>query len=94
MGIINMSEDSFYKDSCCDKDNILYKASQMVEEGATILDVGGQSTRPGSSRISVELEKKRVLPAIELLMQYFPHIIISVDTFDQQIAKMALEMLI
>ena len=82
MGIINITPDSFYAGSrMSDKYSILKHVEQMLVEGAGMIDVGGQSTRPGSERITVEEELARVLPAVELLSKEFPHAIISIDTF-------------
>ena len=90
MGIINTTPDSFYEGSRIqDKDAILFKAEQMINDGASILDIGGQSTRPNAEKISKEEELKRVLPAIEAIHQKFPEQIISVDTFYAAVAKEA-----
>lgn len=87
MGIINANDDSFYTGSRAPSIEIaLKKATQMVEEGADILDVGGQSTRPGSKRISSEEELNRVLPIIEEISENFPDLIISVDTYYADVA--------
>jgi dihydropteroate synthase len=89
MGILNITPDSFYRGSRTEtNDAILQKTEQMLSEGATILDIGGQSTRPGSTRLSADEELQRVLPAIQLIKQHFPDSFISVDTYH---AKMASE---
>ena len=59
----------------------------MINEGADILDMGAQSTRPGSIRISAEDELKKIIPAIEFLTQKFPQIIISIDTYHSKVAE-------
>ncbi len=59
----------------------------MVNDGADIIDIGGQSTRPGSERISIKEELKRVLPAIEIILKGFPDTIISVDTYQSAVAE-------
>ena len=65
MGIINATPDSFYEKSrFTGTDSILAQAEKMLEDGAAILDIGGQSTRPGSELISADEELKRILPAI------------------------------
>jgi dihydropteroate synthase len=88
MGILNITEDSFYAESRTQNlEAIKNKASQMVSEGADILDIGAQSTRPGSTRISAAEELKKLLPAIETLVTLFPEIVISVDTYHSQVAK-------
>jgi hypothetical protein len=82
MGILNSTPDSFYTASRLQtEDAVLQQADAMLKDGATILDVGGQSTRPGSERITAEEEAARVLPAIELISKNFPDAFISVDTY-------------
>lgn len=90
MGIINVTPDSFYNKSRFQTiDEILQQAEKMITEGATMLDVGGQSTRPKSERISVEQECERVIPAIEAIQKKIPEIFISVDTYSAAVAKNA-----
>lgn len=90
MGILNVTSDSFYAASRLqNKDAVLIKATQMIEEGADILDIGGQSTRPGSERISAEEEMEKVLPVIELLVKKFDRVILSIDTYHAGVAKEA-----
>lgn len=90
MGIINLTPDSFYAGSRARAlDEILSRAETMITDGASILDIGGQSTRPKSEKISPEEERSRVLPAIEALHQHFPGHLISVDTFYSQVAAEA-----
>jgi dihydropteroate synthase len=92
MGIINVTPDSFYSGSRLNTtDDILKQVERMIAEGATIIDVGGQSTRPGSLDIGVSEEKERVIPAIKSINNHFPEIIISVDTFHSTIAREAVE---
>jgi dihydropteroate synthase len=89
MGIINATPDSFYKGNI--NDDILLLATKMVGGGAAILDIGGQSTRPGSDRITAREELKRVLPIIEIINKNFPDIIISIDTYSGKVATGAVE---
>lgn len=90
MGIINTTPDSFYSGSRTNVvDDILLRAEKMINDGATILDIGGQSTRPNSQLVPAEEEIKRVLPAIEAIHKKFPKQIISVDTFYAGVAKEA-----
>ena len=90
MGIINITPDSFYSGSRYEsQDEILNRAAQMINEGATILDIGGQSTRPGSTRLSDEEELERVLEPISSIRKEFPEIFISIDTFYSLVAKEA-----
>ena len=87
MGIINITPDSFYKGSRVQQaDVLLEKASSLLSQGATILDMGGQSTRPGSEFLLADEEMPRIIPAIELVHKHFPEAIISVDTFWSSVA--------
>ena len=90
MGILNITGDSFYAGSRLENmDQLLHKARQMIAEGADILDIGGQSTRPGSTRISAEEEMKIVLPVIEMLVKEAGTVILSIDTYHAGVAKEA-----
>jgi dihydropteroate synthase len=92
MGIINVTNDSFYSGSRKTAlDDILLQAEKMLKEGATILDIGGQSTRPGSEEIGTEEELARVIPAIEAICKRFPDSIISVDTYYAELAAKAIQ---
>ena len=92
MGILNITPDSFYAGSRAQEvNNIIEKAAKMINEGATILDIGGQSTRPGAEMLSAEAEWERVQPAIELIRLRFPEIFISIDTFHSSVAEKAVE---
>ena len=87
MGIINITPDSFYEGSRKQSgESVLKQATKMLTEGADIIDVGGQSTRPRSERISAKEELKRVLPAVEIILKNFPDTIISVDTYQSVVA--------
>lgn len=90
MGIINVTPDSFYAGSRMnDLSMILKQVEKMIEEGALFIDIGGQSTRPGSKRVSAEEELRRVVPAIEKINREFPQAILSVDTFYSTVATEA-----
>jgi dihydropteroate synthase len=92
MGIINATPDSFFADSQkMSVDGALRKAEQMLNEGATILDIGGQSTKPGSEQVGADEETRRVLPIIEAISKAFPSAYLSVDTFYAAVAKAAVE---
>ena len=92
MGILNITGDSFYAGSRLKNlEAIKNKAAQMIMEGADIIDIGAQSTRPGSERISADKELEKLLPAIEMLMGLFPEIIISIDTYHSKVAKETVE---
>lgn len=91
MGIINMTPDSFFdggKYNSCEK--ALIKIENMLDQGASIIDIGGCSTRPGSESISIAEEWIRIEKIIKQSIKFFPKIIISVDTFRSAIAKRAL----
>ncbi len=91
MGIINVNHDSFYAGSRMNSEHeIIGKATQMIHEGADILDIGGQSTRPGSKRISTDEELSQVLPAIKAIIEKFEDVILSIDTFNAKVAKEAI----
>lgn len=92
MGILNITPDSFY-DGGTNQDivTVVKKAEQMLKDGATILDIGGMSSRPGAAIISVEEELKRVLPVIDAIVKQFPEAILSIDTVQSVVAKAAIE---
>ena len=90
MGILNLTPDSFHEDSRIAADSeLLLRAKQMIDAGASIIDVGGQSTRPGAERLDTKTEMQRVIPAIGLLRNSFPDICISIDTFYSEVAEEA-----
>ncbi len=90
MGILNITPDSFYSGSRVQQlDDILSKAEQMISEGAVILDIGGQTTKPGSDRLTAEEELQRVLPAIQLIKEKFPETFLSIDTYHSTVAREA-----
>ncbi len=90
MGIINTTPDSFFEGSRKRSvDAVLQQAGQMLADGAALIDVGGQSTRPGSSRVGAEEELQRVMPAVEALAKRFPECLISIDTYFAKVAKEA-----
>ncbi len=92
MGILNINKDSFYSGNrYAADDKLLLRAQQMIADGAAILDIGGQSTRPGSELISADEESARVIPAIKAIHEIFPETIISVDTFYAKVAKEAVQ---
>lgn len=92
MGIINITDDSFYADSRTKHmDHILAKAAQHLAEGAQILDIGAQSTRPGAVDVGPDLELERLLPAIETLIKHYPQLIISVDTWYARVAEQSIK---
>lgn len=92
MGILNTTPDSFYSESRKTSLTALLKtAEEMLEQGATFLDIGGYSTRPGAEDISEKEELDRVVPAIKAILKDFPESNISIDTFRSKVAAEALE---
>lgn len=90
MGILNVTPDSFYAQSRVPSvQESVDRAGRMLEQGASILDIGGQSTRPGSIRIDAVEETQRVLPVIEALHRGFPDAVLSIDTYHAAVAKAA-----
>jgi dihydropteroate synthase len=90
MGIINTTPDSFYGSSRFTAiADILKQAEKMLQEGASILDVGGQSTRPGSARIDEEEELKRVIAPVSEIAKHFPAAFISTDSYYARVVKEA-----
>lgn len=91
MGILNVTEDSFYDGGMYfQTEKALSRAKEMIEEGADIIDVGGESTRPFSKRVPLEEELRRVIPVIEGIRS-FSDIPVSIDTYKAEVAKRAIE---
>ncbi len=92
MGILNVTPDSFYDGG---KNNTIDKALPLVEkhlkDGASILDIGGYSSRPGADHINIETELTRVIPVIEGIKKRFPDCIMSIDTFRAEVAEKSIE---
>jgi dihydropteroate synthase len=92
MGILNVTPDSFYnKGRNNSLPQLLEQAHQMVMEGATILDIGGMSSRPNAAIISEQEEMDRIQPIIDILVKELPSTLLSVDTFRSRIAANAIE---
>ena len=92
IGIINATPDSFFEGHLSkEMDSIVTLAGTMLADGAAILDIGGQSTKPGSKKISAAEEISRVVPVIEAIAQQYPEAIISVDTFYSAVAIAAVK---
>ena len=90
MGILNITPDSFYDGGMFDSNKkILKQVEKMLEDGADIIDIGGCSSKPGSKKVIIDDEIKRVIPTIELIKSKFNEEIISVDTFRSEVAKKA-----
>lgn len=92
MGILNATPDSFYEKSRVygNKKTLESTIESMVESGVDILDVGGYSTRPGASDISVEEEIKRVVPVIKIIRKQYGSVLVSIDTFRSEVANAAI----
>lgn len=92
MGILNMTPDSFSDGGLyLLLDKATMRVKEMIEQGADIIDVGGESTRPGAESISIDEELERVIPVIKKIREKFPNITISIDTYKSEVAGKALE---
>ncbi len=95
MGILNVTPDSFSGDGIIAKGDSIAAAIQQAKDfiayGADILDIGGESTRPGSALVNAEEEIERVIPVIRAVSQNFPDILISIDTYKAQVAEEAIK---
>lgn len=92
MGILNLTPDSFYDGGFyAGEKRILQQVERMLTEGATFIDVGAYSSRPGAKHISEEEELSRLMPALASILTRFPEILISVDTFRSGIAQKAVQ---
>ena len=89
MGVLNVSPDSFSGDGLADVDGAVARAKRLASEGADIIDVGGESTRPDSTPISIDEELRRVIPVVERLAQDIS-VPLSVDTYKLEVARQAL----
>ena len=93
MGILNITPDSFYdKSRFNSKDDLLKRTESMLSEGATFIDVGAYSSRPGAEFVSEEEERKRLIPALEIILKKFPDVLLSVDTFRSNIARETIDL--
>ena len=92
MGILNVTPNSFYDGGKHNRiDTALLQTEKMISEGATFIDVGGASSKPGVEEVSPDEELKRVLPVIEKISKTFPHIYISIDTYRSNMARQAVD---
>lgn len=92
MGILNVTPDSFYDGGRYDSaSSILSQTEKMMNQGATFIDVGGYSSRPGAEEINIDEEIRRVSTAINLIAKNFPEAVISIDTFRSQVAHAAVQ---
>ncbi len=92
MGILNITPDSFFDGGkFTESDTQLFQAEKMLNEGASIIDLGAASTRPGAEEVTEDEELNRVIPSLQSLKKEFPQAIISVDTYRSKVAKIAIE---
>ena len=91
MAILNLTPDSFFSESRIDESGIIERAERFLVEGAYILDVGAESTRPGASPVSESEEIKRLVPSLRLLRREFPDVLISIDTYKAGTARISAE---
>ena len=92
MGILNVTPDSFSDSgNFLDTTVAMAHARRLIAEGAAVIDVGGESSRPGSDPVSLEEELRRVVPVIRALHAWYPHLLISIDTYKAETARQALE---
>ena len=88
MGILNLTPDSFYDGNMFNnKKAILNQVEKMIVDGATFIDVGAYSSKPGATHVSEDEEKNRIIKTVELLVKEFPYIILSIDTFRSTVAE-------
>ena len=93
MGILNVTPDSFFSESRVrSNEKMLSKVASMLHDGATFIDVGAYSSRPGAPFVSEDEEKNRLYPALEIILKEFPELLISVDTFRSKIASDAIDL--
>lgn len=93
MGILNATPDSFSDGGRFSQvDEALHQIELMISDGATIIDVGGESTRPNADPVSEEEERSRVLPILELALKRFPEVVFSIDTTKFEVARQSLEL--
>ena len=92
MGIVNVTPDSFFDGGkLTNSDEIVGQVEKMLHDGATFIDLGGYSSKPGAEFVSEEEELNRVIPIVKLLIEKFPDILLSIDTFRSEVAKQAVE---
>src|SRR5215207_7098196 len=94
MGILNVTPDSFSGDGLLgdkgkEPEAAVEQARDFLDNGADILDVGGESTRPGSQPVSADEERERVIPVIEAIAKEFPDALLSIDTYKAKVAEAA-----
>ncbi|OYX86327.1 MAG: dihydropteroate synthase [Flavobacteriales bacterium 32-34-25] len=92
MGILNITPNSFFDGGRYSNENeILAKVEKMLAEGATFIDIGAYSSKPSAEFVSEEEELNRIVPVVQLLVKHFPEILISIDTFRSEVARVCIE---
>ena len=92
MGIVNVTPDSFFDGGkLTNSDEIVGQVEKMLQDGATFIDLGGYSSKPGVDFVSESEELNRVIPIVKLLVEKFPDILLSIDTFRSEVAKQTVE---
>ena len=92
MGILNITPDSFYDGGKFTNEKLVLKqAEKMLTEGATFIDIGAYSSRPGADDVLEEEEISRIVPVVEALIKEFPDVLISIDTFRSRVASQCLQ---
>src|SRR5437868_5619321 len=92
MSILNLTPDSFFDGGQLhSSEDLVHKAGKLIDEGSAILDIGAVSSKPGAAEVSDEEELRRLLPALKLLRNTFPEIMISIDTYRSGVAAAAAE---
>ena len=92
MGIVNVTPDSFFDGGkLTNSDEIVGQVEKMLHDGATFIDLGGYSSKPGAEFVSETEELNRVVPIVKLLVEKFPDILLSIDTFRSEVAKQTVE---
>ncbi|WP_405410170.1 dihydropteroate synthase [Maribacter sp. Asnod1-A12] len=92
MGILNVTPDSFFDGGKYkDESSILHQVEKMLNEGATFIDIGAYSSRPGALEVDEATELQRITPIVSLILEKFPDTILSIDTFRSSVAKACIE---
>ncbi|MCY3035879.1 MULTISPECIES: dihydropteroate synthase [Aerococcus] len=90
MGIINITKNSFYKESRVSEENLMQRVDQFIQEGALILDIGAESTRPGIDPVDEDTEIENIQRAVSMIREKYPNILLSIDTYRATTAEAAI----
>jgi dihydropteroate synthase len=92
MGILNITPDSFFDGGCyLEEKTILHRCEKLISEGATFIDIGAYSSRPGADDVSAEEELKRLFTALRIIKKQFSSVFISIDTFRSEVAEKTIQ---